>query len=163
MSYQSIKSNVDVQCLLVDNDAMAEILRHLLDRMGHSTRKKSHAMSPIIWLFAISISGLLSTLYLCPKEHTYWLIPSFSILVGFVLLLFTAAYVYWSLKEPDRLGSEEFIENNRLLHCAEKSKDPNLIQGAMSSITGRQLVADPSPPPIASCKESSAVDNGVEQ
>jgi hypothetical protein len=80
-------------------------------------------LSPLLWLCAISsplgLVGLLST---DPKFSTI-----FSILILAPLILSLVAYVYFALRDPQRLQSEEYLLREaqiRLMSKAGEVKDP---------------------------------------
>jgi hypothetical protein len=59
-----------------------------------------------------------------------------------VVILYAGFYVYWAVKDPDRLGSEAFVERSHVIRILENSKDPELL----GTEAPAEIVADPNPP-----------------
>jgi hypothetical protein len=95
-------------------------------------------MSPLAWFCGITIPSCVAGLSYGPPAYS-WV---FVVLMLFAAVLYVAFYVYWAVKDPDRLGSEAFVERAHMIRILETSKDPRF---AGSDVP--QLGPDPHAPP----------------
>ena len=95
-------------------------------------------MAPLAWLCGIVVPAGAAGLALGPASFAW----AYVALIGFVVLLYAGFYVYWAVKDPDRLGSEAFVERSHVIRILEKSKDPEFL----STNAPAEIVADPNPP-----------------
>jgi hypothetical protein len=117
---------------------MKQSLTDMLARSSGSITVKSQAMAPLAWLAGILVPVSAAGLAFGPAGFA-WV---YVVLIGFAVLLYAGFYTYWAVKDPDRLGSEAFVERSQVIRILEKSKDPEFL----STETQAEIVADPNPP-----------------
>jgi len=90
---------------------MWQPLEHLLHfaRIG---RARSSVINPLQWTLVLLIFGLLAILL---AHGSVWLLVFFTVLIGLVLALLVAAYIYFMLTNPDALRSETYALVNTLI------------------------------------------------
>jgi hypothetical protein len=117
---------------------MNQLLKEVLERSSGSIKVRSQAMSPLAWFCGILIPSSIVGLSFGPAEFAW----AYLALIAFAVLLYAGFYTYWAARDPDRLGSEAFVERSHMLRILEESKDP----GFLSTEAPPQLVSDPNPP-----------------
>jgi len=68
----------------------------------------------------------------------------FVAVIGLPMLLFVGSYIYWAVTDPDRLGSEAFLERTHMMRIVEASKDPALL--STTTDAPPELGPDPNAP-----------------
>lgn len=99
-----------------------KVVNKLFSNFGevNGINAKSTAMSPILWMFGISFTGS-GLLYWVTKQIIV-LYFCFS-LIAIIALVALGIYIYFSIKDPDRLQSEKFIERKMLLQQGKLGDD----------------------------------------
>jgi hypothetical protein len=78
---------------------------NLLSRQGSVGQSRSSVLNPLQWMTVIIIGGLASFVF----EHApSWLIIVMAILLCSTCALFAAAFVYFMMREPEALRSEDY-------------------------------------------------------
>lgn len=119
---------------------MTEWLRQALLSSRGALRVRSHALSPVLKLVAVSAPLGVALMIFGPHA---WIRVMGALLSTVPLVLFCVAYLYLLFRDPDRLGADTLITRQQLLKLAEKTKDTKLI-----AVLGKALplVPDPEPP-----------------
>jgi hypothetical protein len=117
---------------------MNQFLRDILERSSGSIKVKSQAMAPLAWICGILIPACIAGLSFGPAGFAW----AYLALIGFAVLLYAGFYTYWAVSDPDRLGSEAFVERSHVIRILEESKDPEFLRTG----TPPQVVPDPNPP-----------------
>jgi hypothetical protein len=117
---------------------MKQFLTDMLEKSSGSIRVKSQAMSPLAWFCGILVPVGATGLIFGPASFAWGYVA----LIGFPVLLYAGFYIYWAMKDPDRLGSEAFVERSHVIRILEKSKDPEFL----STDALAEIVPDPNPP-----------------
>ncbi|GAB5507821.1 MAG: hypothetical protein Rhirs2KO_29840 [Rhizobiaceae bacterium] len=91
-------------------------------------------LSPALWLVGIAIIPLTyaSTIETAYQEMFVWLLVA-------VIVFPMAAFIYFGIKNPDRLHSEDYLLENRRIEYNilgdEKNKSPKTIEGKLTANT----------------------------
>jgi len=88
--------------------SMSDIIKQWFEHSQGILRVKSQAMSPLIWLCGLTFTACVSGILFSPD--VLWVKIFLACLAGIPLLFFLYVYVYWMKKDPDRLGSEAYLE-----------------------------------------------------
>jgi hypothetical protein len=81
-----------------------ELFRSLLQQAS-AQGSRSTVLNPLGWALAISLSGVLGSVYAhCPP----WVTTLFCVFASIVLVFYLASYVYFALTNSDALRSERF-------------------------------------------------------
>ncbi len=78
---------------------------NLLSRGSSIGQSRSSALNPLQWMTVIIIGGLASFVF---AHAPTWLIALMAILVGLTFALFASAYVYFMVRDPGALRSEDY-------------------------------------------------------
>jgi len=80
-------------------------MRSILDRKARNKNKKSNVMSPLNWMCGVCETGVL---VVASKNHDNWLGPAAFWVSVAILIFYALMYVFYSMRDPDRLQTEEF-------------------------------------------------------
>lgn len=101
--------------------SLEEILRAATSRA--ETIRVRNVLNPVLWGCAVAtpVCGGLAYLFASDPILRY----GFSALAGMPVLLLALGYIYFMLRDPDRLQSEEFVTRQQeLLALARKARPP---------------------------------------
>lgn len=89
-------------------------MHRLFSRFGSvgGINAKSTVMSPILWLFGICFTGTGLLYWATSESIVLWFGLAF---ISIVLIVILVMYVYFSIKDPDRLQSETFVERKMVI------------------------------------------------
>lgn len=100
-------------------------VKQMLEKFLNLTaREKSQALKPL--RFPLGAAFALGAYLLW--HHESWAQTFGVIVIGIWSVFWMGWYSYFALKSPDRLGSERFFTDQRILQIAEESKDPALLR-----------------------------------
>jgi hypothetical protein len=119
--------------------AMKQFLTDMLERSSGSITVRSQAMGPLTWFCGIMLPVGATGLAFGPASFAWVYVA----LIGIAVLLYAGFYTYWAVKDPDRLGSEAFVERSHVIRILEKSKDPEEL---LSAEAPAEIVTNPDPP-----------------
>lgn len=118
---------------------MNQLLRDMLAKSSGSITVKSQAMAPLAWFCGILVPAGTAGLIWGPPNFAW----AYLALLGFSMLLYAGFYAYWAVKDPNRLGSEAFVERSEMRRILELSKDPSFVSTTEAPLL---VVPDPHPP-----------------
>ena len=99
-------------------------LKKLIERAA--VVRVKNAMNPLLWLTAVASPMFLVGSVFAAKSGSDFLSIFFAVMSAIPLTLCSIAYLYFMVRDPDRLHSEEFQIKQRELILFQKH-DTNLI------------------------------------
>lgn len=109
----------------------------MVDSAKGSVTIRSQALRPLVFVVPSSITaGCLMMKF----SGVVWMQAFGAALAAVPLAFMLWQYHYFARKDPDRLGSEAFVTQSRVIKYAEKAKNPAIL-AAMP-----ELMEDPAPP-----------------
>lgn len=101
-------------------------MKNILGKKARGTAKKGNVMTPLTWMCGISEMALF---YTATLNSNNWLGITSFILAALIIFFYGTMYVFYSIKDPDRLQSEEYNLYNqemRLLIADDMGRPANL-------------------------------------
>lgn len=121
-------------------DDLLDLLRAQQDQL----KVRSHVVRPAVGLLVAASPIVAAMVWAGPA----WLQAIGALLGSFAVLTPFAGYIYFAVKDPDRLGTETFVMQQEVLRAA--AKDPKIARAMAASVA---LMADPAPPPSSKQKQ----------
>ena len=108
-------------------------LDNLLSRQSNIGQSRSSVLNPLQWMTVIIVAGLASFVYAHAQS---WLIILMAVLLSSTFILFAAAFVYFMIKEPGTLRSEDY---SLAKHALDKGYfTPEIVRQLLSRDEGIQ-------------------------
>ncbi len=114
-----------------------ELLKKMIDNREDTQKVKSQALRPLLHIHVVTVPASVALLLWGTVPVQF---------VGGILLLAPLFFTFWQYhyfarKDPDRLGSEAFVTQARMIKFAEKAKNPSLL------MRKSEVTSDPFAPP----------------
>jgi len=100
-----------------------------LESLRIETREKSQALRPL----SITLGIVSSTAVPMMLWGVTWVKCLGAVLLVIAFLSVLWWYRHFALRDPDRLGSERFVINQKILKLAEQAKDPALLTNVVET------------------------------
>jgi len=87
-------------------------LDSLLSRQSNIGQSRSSVLNPLQWMTVIIVGGLASFVYGHAQD---WLIILMAVLLSLTFALFAGGFIYFMLRQPDTLRSEDFVLASKMI------------------------------------------------
>lgn len=102
----------------------------------NNLNKKGNIMTPLNWL----AGTVTAALFAIPRLNNNIIISSIVVLVFLVFIFYATMYVFWSIKDPNRLQSEQYnLETKEIALRIESTDKIEAVDGKSKIITVDQL------------------------